>query len=85
MKTLAASSISVIVSDVGMPGEDGYSFLQRVRSAGGSSQLLPALALTAYAGSEDRDSALAAGFQEHIAKPVDPKSLVRAVAGLAKR
>jgi CheY-like chemotaxis protein len=61
----------VLVSDISMPEEDGYSFIQRVRqlnpNEGGS---IPALALTANASNEDRDRALEAGFQEHIAKPV---------------
>jgi len=70
-----------VVSDIGMPQEDGYSFMQRVRalesSQGGR---VPALALTAYARAQDRAAALAAGFTAHLGKPVEPDALVQAVA-----
>lgn len=84
---LAAEKISVVVSDIGMPGEDGYSLVRRMRSSGTSppSRGLPALALTAYVRPEDRRMALEAGFQEHAAKPIDPKRLVDIVAELAGR
>jgi PAS domain S-box-containing protein len=87
MAILSTVSISVIVSDVGMPGEDGYAFLKQVRSnvASARTRGLPALALTAYARGEDRDKALASGFQEHVAKPIDPTKLVDVVAGLVRR
>jgi CheY-like chemotaxis protein len=74
----------VLVSDIGMPGEDGYALIRRVRSLphndGGS---IPAAALTAYATSEDRLRALISGFQIHVSKPVDPLELVAVVASLA--
>ena len=74
----------VLVADIGMPDEDGYSLLRRVRELsadeGGS---IPAAALTAYTHWEDRERALAAGFQEHVAKPVLPGELVQIVARLA--
>ena len=88
MKVLATTSsrVSVIVSDVGMPGEDGHAFLRRVRAAdSASTRHVPALALTAFAHAEDRHKALAAGFQEHVAKPIDPADLVDAVAALTGR
>jgi CheY-like chemotaxis protein len=86
MKILARSSISVIVSDVGMPGEDGFGFLRRVRASDlPGAPRVPALALTAYARAEDRQKALAAGFQEHVAKPIDPAKLLDVVAALAGR
>ena len=66
----------VLVSDIGMPGEDGYAFLTRLRSAG---LPLPAIAVTAYADPRDRERALAAGYQAHLAKPVEPHALVGAV------
>jgi signal transduction histidine kinase/CheY-like chemotaxis protein len=75
----------VLVSDVGMPGEDGYSLIRRIRKLpadqGGK---IPAMALTAYARVEDRVKALSAGFQTHAPKPVEPRELVAAVASLAK-
>jgi CheY-like chemotaxis protein len=84
MAVLASSSISVIVSDIGMPSVDGYTFIQRVRSETTARRDVPALALTAFARAEDRKRAVAAGFQEHVAKPVDPVVLVNKVAVLAR-
>jgi len=76
----------VILSDVAMPGEDGYSFIRRVRSLsrdeGGET---PAAALTAYARDEDRARAIAAGYQMHISKPIAASQLVKMVAKLAGR
>jgi PAS domain S-box-containing protein len=74
----------VLVCDIGMPDVDGYQLLQRVRSLqGAEGKRLPAVALTAMARSEDRRRALLAGFQLHVAKPVEPVELVVAVANLA--
>jgi CheY-like chemotaxis protein len=76
---------SVLVSDIGMPSEDGYDLIRRVRARdverGGR---VPALALTGYASAEDASRALAAGYQTHLAKPVAPSDLVNAVATLVK-
>jgi CheY-like chemotaxis protein len=67
-----------------MPGEDGYAFIRRLRALGVSrSGAIPALALTALAHDEDRDRALAAGYQMHLAKPVDIDRLTEAVLELA--
>jgi signal transduction histidine kinase/ActR/RegA family two-component response regulator len=85
MAVLASSSISVIVSDIGMPSVDGYTFIERLRSEATAMRHVPALALTAFARAEDRNRAVAAGFQEHVAKPVDPVVLVKKVAALARR
>ena len=76
----------VLVCDIGMPGEDGYSLITRVRALGpeGGGQV-PAAALTAYARPEDRVKAVLAGFQMHLAKPVEPAELVATVASLAGR
>jgi CheY-like chemotaxis protein len=80
------SSVSphVIVSDVAMPGEDGYELIRHVRARGpeGGGDV-PALALTAHARREDHARAIAAGFQMHAAKPIDPDELVNAVGRLA--
>jgi CheY-like chemotaxis protein len=76
----------VVVSDIGMPGEDGYALIRKVRELGpaeGGDVL--AVALTAYARREDRTRAMLAGFQTHVAKPVEPAELVAAVASLARR
>jgi PAS domain S-box-containing protein len=75
----------VLVSDIGMPVQDGYAFIRKVRSLGASSQTLPAIALTAYARAEDRMRALAAGFQMHVPKPVEASELVMVIASLVKR
>jgi CheY-like chemotaxis protein/anti-sigma regulatory factor (Ser/Thr protein kinase) len=76
----------IIVSDIGMPGANGYEFIENVRrlapEKGGK---IPAIALTAYARSEDRLEALRYGFQTHIAKPVEMNELIITVASLAAR
>jgi CheY-like chemotaxis protein len=66
-----------------MPGEDGYSLIRKLRAANRTASI-PAAALTAFARNEDRQRALEAGFQLHLAKPVDVRSLVAAVAKLGK-
>jgi CheY-like chemotaxis protein len=75
----------VVVSDIGMPEEDGYVFIEKLRAfpreQGGRT---PAIALTAYARAEDRRRALVAGFQNHAAKPIEPQELVMVVANLAR-
>jgi PAS domain S-box-containing protein len=74
----------VVVSDIGMPGDDGYVLIGKIRAlAPEQGGRVPALALTAYARSEDRVRALEAGFHTHIAKPVDPLELTALIAGLA--
>jgi CheY-like chemotaxis protein len=76
----------VLASDIGMPDEDGYSFIKRVRALGiEMGGRTPAIALTAYARAEDRVKAVLAGFQMHVAKPVEPGELVAMIASLAGR
>jgi signal transduction histidine kinase len=76
----------VLVSDIGLQGEDGYSLLRKVRSRGPErGGNVPAAALTAFARAEDRLRALEAGFETHLAKPLDPSELVATVARLAGR
>jgi CheY-like chemotaxis protein/anti-sigma regulatory factor (Ser/Thr protein kinase) len=83
---LRGGRFDVLVSDIGMPGEDGYSLLRRVRALpaeqGGR---VPAIALTAYARAEDRMKAVLAGFQLHLAKPVEPAELITMVASVSGR
>ncbi len=74
----------VVVSDIGMPDEDGYSFIRRIRSLpAAQGGRIPSLALTAFATEEDRMRALDAGFTSHVGKPVDPGTLVSALARLS--
>jgi len=84
LEALSQSTPDVLVSDIGMPEEDGYSLIRKVRareaSRGGR---IPALALTAYGRAEDRQRALAAGFHTHLAKPAHPEELAWVVAGLS--
>jgi PAS domain S-box-containing protein len=76
----------LLLCDIGMPGEDGYQLIQRVRAhASGRGTALPSVALTAYAGETDRVLALEAGFHLHVAKPVDPAALVEIIADLVGR
>ena len=85
---LAALKVSVpgvIVSDVGMPGMDGYQLMRALRAGELRDARIPALALTAFARAEDRKRALIAGFQAHLAKPFDVAELVLLVANLAGR
>jgi CheY-like chemotaxis protein len=74
----------MIVSDIGMPDEDGYAFIRKVRALpvaqGGRT---PAAALTAFARAEDRTRALRAGYQSHVSKPVESTELTAVVASLA--
>ena len=71
---------SVIVADIALPDEDGYTFLRRVRAhAAPAIQAIPAIAVTAYATVPDRAEALAVGFQQHFSKPIDPGRLVQAI------
>jgi CheY-like chemotaxis protein len=83
---IAQSVPDILISDIGMPEEDGYSLLARVRTLpaeqGG---VLPAIALTAFAREEERTCALKAGFSRHVPKPVEPAELVIVVANLAGR
>jgi PAS domain S-box-containing protein len=75
----------VIISDIALPDRDGYEFLRTVRGMGDPFRDIPALALTAFARGEDRQRAFAAGFQLHLAKPVEPQTLCSAVARLTRK
>ncbi len=83
MEALREQVPDAIVSDIGMPGEDGYSLIQRIRdSADEKTRFVPALALTAYARGEDRRRARAAGFQMFLSKPIHPEELVKVIGEL---
>jgi CheY-like chemotaxis protein len=84
LDALQQDRFDVLVSDIVMPDENGYGLIRKVRALdaerGGQ---IPALALTAYARIEDREAAIAAGYQQHAAKPIEPAELAAAVATLA--
>jgi PAS domain S-box-containing protein len=79
---LAEAGADVLLSDIGMPGQDGLQLLSRIRALS-QNRGLPAAALTALSRPEDRDRALSAGFQAFLSKPIDPEDLVLAVSALA--
>ena len=80
---LKREKIDVLIADLGMPVEDGYDLIRHVRSSESEKiARVPAAALTAYTTEEDRERVLAAGFQFHLAKPVDPAILVATVERL---
>jgi CheY-like chemotaxis protein len=74
----------VIVTDIGMPGDDGYGLLSAIRAKSDPVSRVPVLALTAYVSVDDRVRLLSAGFQMHVGKPADPGELAAAIASLAR-
>ena len=86
LESMRAFVPQLILCDIGMPGQDGYEFARQLRALpqdqGGA---LPALAVTAFARTEDRTRALLAGFNGHLAKPVESNELIAMVANLAGR
>jgi len=84
LETLDGWTPDVLVSDIGMPGEDGYELIRKVRAReperGGQ---IPAVALTGYASADDAARSLAAGFQRHMSKPIDLAELIAVAARLA--
>ncbi|HKQ06444.1 MAG TPA: response regulator [Blastocatellia bacterium] len=83
LDTMGEWRADLLVSDIGMPNEDGYALIRKVRAlepeAGGA---IPAIALTAFAGASDRARALSSGFQTHISKPVEPNDLIKVILQL---
>ncbi|MBE9010921.1 response regulator [Pseudanabaenaceae cyanobacterium LEGE 13415] len=79
LKILSKTQPDLLVSDIGMPGMDGYELMRSLK------QKVPAIALTAYAGEIDQKRAIAAGFLQHLAKPVEPDRLIAIVASLVSR
>jgi CheY-like chemotaxis protein len=79
MEELVQWSPTVLVSDIGMPGEDGYALIRKVRALDGAVAWIPAVALTAYTTADDRIRIFSSGFQGHVAKPVEPAELVAVV------
>ena len=86
MEHILATRPDVLVCDIGMQDEDGYSLIRRLRALEKKEEgALPAIALSAYARSEDRTKAIRSGFQNHLAKPVEPAELLAVVSSLAGR
>ena len=73
----------VLITDIGMPDEDGYTLIKKIRALPPDKAGIPAIALTAYAGQKDRNQALQSGFQMHIAKPVEYADLISAIESVA--
>jgi CheY-like chemotaxis protein len=76
---LARVAPDVLVSDIGLPLESGYDLIRKVRSMASDTSKVPAIALTAFATENDRKMSLSAGFQAHLAKPVEPIDLLEAI------
>jgi PAS domain S-box-containing protein len=86
LEKLAMERPDILVSDLGMPGMDGFELIDRIRESPDQAvRDIPAAALTAYARSEDRSKALRSGFSLHLAKPIDPTELVAAIGALARQ
>ena len=81
LELLQISRPDILVADIGMPGEDGYELIRKVRALSPQAVAqLPALALTAYARAEERAQAFSAGFQSHMTKPAEPAELITTIA-----
>ena len=85
LRVVDGKSLSLVISDIGMPGQDGYELIRQLRSLPSENGRIPAVALTALARSEDRHRALTAGYQIHLSKPIDPAHLVAVVANITER
>jgi CheY-like chemotaxis protein len=86
LELLTSATFDVVVADIGMPGQDGYTLIRAMRSAPEAwTRRTPAIALTAYASERERERAIEAGFSWHLAKPVDPDHLVATVAMVRAR
>jgi CheY-like chemotaxis protein/two-component sensor histidine kinase len=81
---IASCRANILISDIGMAHQDGYQLLRRLRGLGYGADVLPAIALTAFARTEDRNAALVAGFQDHMIKPLDPQKLLSRIAALRR-
>ena len=85
-KAVAGDVPDLLISDIGMPDEDGYEFIRKLRALppdeGGRT---PAIALTGYASRKDRERALDAGYQQHMAKPIEQADMIAAIAALIRR
>jgi CheY-like chemotaxis protein len=85
LEVFAQSQADVLVSDIGMPEMDGYALMRQIRHLPQQVKSIPAVALTAYAGEVDQQQAIAAGFQTHLSKPVEPDAIIAVIARLCGR
>lgn len=85
LETIPQFQPDIVVSDLGMPGQDGFDLIRQIRASDGDIRDLPAIALTAFARAKDRRRALEAGFQVHMAKPVNGRELANVIASLLGR
>jgi len=83
LRVVSEEDVNILISDIGMPDVDGYELIRKIRAMHTSSaRNIPAIALTAYARADDRQRALLAGYQMHVAKPVEPRELIAGIASL---
>jgi signal transduction histidine kinase/ActR/RegA family two-component response regulator len=85
IEVLQREHVDVLLADIAMPDEDGYSLIRQIRAGATKTAAIPAAALTSFARDEDRQHAFQAGFQMHVAKPVDPRRLIEAIATLGRQ
>jgi CheY-like chemotaxis protein len=85
LRLVSEQPLDVIVSDIGMPDKHGLEMMRELRARSAQSAKIPAIALTAFARSEDRTRAMPAGYQVHLSKPVEPQELIAAIANLGGR
>jgi CheY-like chemotaxis protein len=85
LSCISGAGANFLLSDIGMAGKDGYQLIRSLRAQGYGPDVLPAIALTAFARAQDRTDALGAGFQDHLVKPVDPSTLISRVSVLRRR
>ena len=84
LKCVNVTGANILISDIRMADQDGYQLVRKLRAQGYGVDRLPAIALTAFARMQDRNDALAAGFQDHLVKPLDPQTLISRVATLRR-
>jgi len=84
LRAITGANANFLISDIGMAGVDGYDLIRMLRAKGYGADVLPAIALTAFARLQDRTAALAAGFQNHLVKPIEPAALITMVSELRR-
>ena len=87
LAVLQTNTPDILISDIAMPGENGYVLLEKLRRIEKEQERhrVPAIALTAYAREEDSKQAMEAGFEMHLSKPIDPEKLIAAILGVATK